>query len=207
MKQLFVILISFTLFKVSAQINETAFDGKNWEAPYHLDTPEGWDVERFLIPISFAPAIQYKGVEDIRFTPGWAKVESNEYWSYAFLWFLDGEQNFDSKILENNLAAYYTGLFNINTDESKIDTTKLIPVSVTINSRKAEDVDHKTFDGVVEMNDYITKKPITLNLIIHIKNCEDQNKTFAFFELSPKPYSDDVWLNLNQLWLNFKCAK
>ncbi len=59
------------------------------EAPYHLSIPKDWTIERFLITISFAPQISYKGVEDIRFTPGWGKVDSDEYWTYAFLWYLD----------------------------------------------------------------------------------------------------------------------
>lgn len=206
MKTVFNIIIFFIFFSASAQ-NAPEFDGKKWEAPYYLGTPRGWDVERFLIPISFAPTIPYKGIEDIRFTPGWNKIENNEYWSYAFLWFIDGVQTFDSKTIENHLTAYYTGLFNINTDKNKIDTANLIPVKVSINLKKTDDGDRKTFDGTVKMNDYMTKKPITLNLIAHIKFCDGQNKTFTFFELSPQPFSDNVWSSLNQLWLNFKCSK
>lgn len=183
------------------------FDGHNWKAPYHLDAPKGWGIERFLVPPSFAATIQYKGVEDIRFTPGWSKIESSEYWSYAFLWFLDGTQTFDSTTLEKNLTDYYTGLFDINTDKSKLDTTKMIPVKVSINSKETVNGDLKTFDGMVSMNDYMTKRPISLNVIVHIRACEEQNKTFAFFELSPKPYSDNVWTSLNQLWVNFKCSE
>jgi hypothetical protein len=206
MKNLIILILCLTSLSIYGQ-EKAEFDGHRWEAPYHLPIPKDWTIERFLVPPSFAPTIRYKGVEDIRFTPGWSKIESNEYWSYAFLWFLDDVKTFDSKTLENNLTAYYTGLFNINTDKSKIDTTKLIPVKVSINPKKTENDDHKTFDGVVKMNDYMTKKPISLNLIIHIKSCEEQNKTFAFFELSPKPYSDNVWKNLDQLWLNFRCTK
>jgi hypothetical protein len=206
MKNLIILMLCVTSLSIYGQ-EKTEFDGHKWEAPYYLPIPKDWTFERFLVPPSFASAIQYKGVEDIRFTPGWSKIESNEYWSYAFLWFLDDAKEFDSKTLENNLTAYYIGLFNINTDKSKTDTTKLIQVNVSISSKKAENEDRKTFEGVVKMNDYMTKKPISLNLIIHIKSCEAQNKTFAFFELSPKPYSDNVWNDLNQLWLNFKCIK
>ncbi len=206
MKNLLVLILCFTYLNIYGQ-EKTEFDGHQWEAPYHLPIPKDWTVERFLVPPSFAPSIQYKGVEDIRFTPGWSKIESNEYWSYAFLWFLDAVKTFDSKTLEKNLTAYYTGLFNINTDKSKIDATKLIQVKVSINLKKAEKEDNNTFKGVVRMNDYMTKKPISLNVIIHIRSCKEQNKTFAFFELSPKPYSNIVWNGLNELWLNFKCTK
>lgn len=206
MKNLIVLLLCLICFKIFGQ-GTPIFDGHQWEAPYHLPIPEEWTIERFLVPPSFAPTIKFKGVEDIRFTPSWSKIESREYWTYAFLWFLDDVNTFDSKTLEKNLTEYYTGLFNINTDKSKIDTSKLIQVNVSINSKKTVNEDNKTFEGIIKMNDYMTKKPISLNLIIHIKFCADQNKTFAFFELSPKPFNDIVWNNLNQLWLNFKCTK
>ena len=178
MKKLLLLILFFISLNIYGQ-EKTEFDGHQWVAPYYLPVPKGWTVERFPVPPSFAITIPYKGVEDIRFTPGWGKIESNEYWSYAFLWFLDDIREFDSKTLENNLTAYYTGLFNINTSKSNIYTTKLILVQVTINSKKAEKEDDKTFEGIVKMNDYMTKKPITLNLIIHIKSCEEQNKSFV----------------------------
>ena len=207
MKNILFVVVLFLFLKSSGQNANEEFDGKKWNAPYVLDTLKGWDVERFLIPIAFAPSISYKGVEDIRFTPGWGKIETNEYWSYAFLWYLDSTQKFDPKIIEKNLVAYYTGLININIDKSKITADKLVPVKVSIKTRKAEKGDLKTFEGIVNMSDYMTQKPISLNLLIHIKSCKGQNKTFVFHELSPKPFNDNVWNALNQLWLNFKCSK
>jgi hypothetical protein len=207
MKNVLVIITCFLFFDAYGQDNKENFDGKKWEAPYTLDVPKGWDVERFLIPIQFAPTISYKGVEDIRFTPGWGKKENDEYWSYAFLWYLDGSPEFDAKIIEKNLVAYYTGLFNINTDKSKIDTIRLAPVTAAIESKPPANGDLKAFQGRVTMNDYMTKKPITVNLVIHVKNCKEQNKTFVFYEVSPKPYSDNVWNSLHQLWINFRCTK
>jgi hypothetical protein len=207
MKNILIIVTCFLFFQSSGQAVQSNFDGKKWEAPYTLDAPKDWDVERFLIPIGFAPTITYKGVEDIRFTPGWGKKETKEYWSYAFLWYLDGTPTFDSKTLEKNLIAYYTGLFNINTDKSKIDTSKLIPVTASIEKGASEEGDLNTFQGKVNMNDYMTKKPISINLRIHIKSCAGQNKTFVFYEISPQPYTDNVWKRLHQLWDNFKCTK
>jgi len=182
------------------------FDGKKWEAPYVLDTIKGWDVERFLIPISFAPSIPYKGIEDLRFTPGWAKKTTNEYWSYAFLWYLDGTIKLDANAIENNLKAYYSGLIKVNSDSSKI-ADKLFPVTSSIRSRTMEKEDLKTFEGSVTILDYMSKLPITLNVVIHIRNCAGKDKTFIFHEISPMPFTDDVWKKLHQLWVSFKCNK
>jgi hypothetical protein len=206
MKNILLVIALFLFLKSPGQNINEKFDGKKWDAPYVLDTIKGWDVERFLIPIAFAPSISYKGVEDIRFTPGWAKKTTNEYWSYAFLWYLNGSPTFDAKTIENNLKAYYTGLLKVNSDSSKI-ADKLFPVTSSIRSRSTENGDLKTFEGSVYMLDYMSQKPITLNFVIHIRSCEGKDKTFVFHEISPMPYSDDVWKRLHQLWVNFKCNK
>jgi len=206
MKNILFIVATLLFLKSSGQNVNEKFDGKKWEAPYVLDTIKGWDVERFLIPISFAPAIPYKGVEDIRFTPGWAKKTTNEYWSYAFLWYLDGKVALDAKTIENNLKAYYSGLIKVNSDSAKI-ADKLFPVTSSIRARTTEKEDLKTFEGSVTMLDYMSKQAITLNVVIHVRICAGKDKTFVFHELSPMPYSDDVWKRLHQLWINFKCNK
>ena len=206
MKNILFVVVLFIFFESFGQNPNEEFDGKKWEAPYVLDTIKGWDVERFLIPISFAPSIPYKGIEDIRFTPGWAKKTTNEYWSYAFLWYLDGTVTLDERTIENNLKAYYTGLIKVNSDSSKI-ADKLFPVTSSIKSRTAEKKDLKTFEGSVTMLDYMSKQPVTLNVVIHVRSCAGKDKTFVFHEISPMPYSDEVWKRLHQLWVNFKCEK
>jgi hypothetical protein len=206
MKNILCVVVLFLFLKSSGQNAKEEFDGKKWEAPYMLDTLKGWDVERFLIPISFAPSIPYKGVEDIRFTPGWAKKTTDEYWSYAFLWYVDGTPTFDANTIENNLKAYYSGLIKVNTDPAKI-ADKLFPVTSSIKPRSTGKGDLKTFEGSVTMLDYMSQQPITLNFVIHIRSCEGKDKTFAFHEISPRPYSEDVWKRLHQLWVNFKCDK
>ena len=183
------------------------FDSKNWEAPYTLNFPEGWYVERFLIPIGFAPEIPYQGVEDIRFAPGWSKVKSDGYWTYAFLWYLNDRPKTNAKIVEKNLNAYYTGLIAGRINSGKIPPDQSVSVKTAFNKVKTDKGDLKTFRGTIYMLDYMDQKPITLNCIVHLKTCSGQNKTFIFFELSPKPYSDDIWQSLNQLWTDFRCGK
>jgi hypothetical protein len=75
----FIMLLSCQQNKKSKAVNNTP--GASYTLPY----PQGWDTELFSIPIQFAPQIAYKGVEDIRFAPGWAKAGSDEYWAYCFL--------------------------------------------------------------------------------------------------------------------------
>jgi len=79
MENLIILLLCFISFSTFGQSPKVEFNGNKWNAPYNLNIPEGWDVERFLIPIEFAPQIPYEGIEDIRFTPGWGNVNSKEY--------------------------------------------------------------------------------------------------------------------------------
>jgi hypothetical protein len=194
-----LVLISYTLY------GQENFDGHNWQAPYTLAIPTDWSIERFLIPISFAPEIPYKGVEDIRFTPGWGNVKSEEYWSYAFLWYLDGAVTMNPKTIEDNLKHYYTGLVKVNGAE--IPKEKLIPVVTSFKEVKKEKDDLKTFQGTITMTDYMEQKPITLNARVHVRSCPGENKTFVFYKLSPQAPSHKVWLSMDQLWLSFNCKK
>jgi len=200
-----ILLLSLFSVAIYGQETKPEFDGHKWEAPYVLSIPKDWTIERFLIPISFAPQIPYKGVEDIRFTPGWSNVKSDDYWTYAFLWYLEGEIETDPKIIESNLKAYYTGLIAVN--GRNIPSEKLIPVVTTFKETLTTKGDLKTYTGTIEMLDYMTQKSITLNCIVHLKPCPEEKRTLLFYELSPKPLSHDVWSSLNQLWLDFKCRK
>ncbi|MBA4850644.1 hypothetical protein [Emticicia sp. BO119] len=196
----FILLAIFTLDLYGQQ---SKFDEHNWKAPYELPSPKGWAIERFIIPISFAPQIPYKGVEDIRFTPGWGKATSDEYWSYAFLWYLDGEVNMSATTLNNNLKAYYTGLVKTNGR----NILKISPVVTSFKEIKKDNGDIQTYVGSIQMTDYMSQMPITLNCKAHIKSCSDKHKTFVFYELSPKPLSHKVWISLDKLWFDFKCNK
>ena len=207
MKFFLIALFYLASLSTYAQTPKDEFDGHKWVAPYTLSFPTGWDVERFLIPISFAPEIKYKGVEDIRFAPGWGNIKSDDYWTYAFLWYLDNRPKTSARIVENNLKAYYTGLVGTNIEPRKIPANKLVDVKTHFKKVKTEKGDLKTFRGTIYMLDYMQQKPITLNCIVHLKICSGKNKTYIFYEISPKPYSDKIWLRLHQLWTDFICDK
>lgn len=198
---LFFLLLTISFITYGQEV-KTEFDGHKWEAPYLLPTPKEWTVERFLIPISFAPQIAYTGIEDIRFTPGWSKTKSEEYWSYAFLWYLDGTVTTDTATIEKNLNAYYTGLVAVN--GKNIPAEKVITVTTSFKTAANEP---GSYTGTVTMTDYMQQTPITLNCKVHLRSCAGENKTFIFYELSPQPLSHKVWTSLDNLWFDFKCKR
>lgn len=198
-------ILLLTSANVHAQTTESEFDPEKYVPGYTLSTPEGWGIERFAIPIGFAPAINYKGVEDIRFAPGWADPKSTEYWSYAFLWYLEGNVEVNAQITQKNLTDYYAGLVGRNIEPRKIPKEKQVPVKVTITETKAVEGDLKTFSGTVDMLDYMQQKPMTLNVMVHVRSCPGKNNTFVFYQLSPQPLADNVWRDLQKLWTSFDC--
>jgi len=205
MKNILLMILCLSFLCTCGQNTKNEFDGPAWKAPYYLSL-EGWSIERFLIPIDFAPKIAYTGVEDLRFTLGWGNAESDEYWTYAYLWFLDGKPKTNSEIIQNNLIMYYDGLVGRNIEKRGIPSEKIIPTKASINKIKTQVGDLNTFSGKIEMLDYMQQKPIILNCIIHEKSCANQNKTFVFFEISPKPFTHNVWKRLNKLWTDFHCS-
>ncbi len=202
------ILLASLLFCATAYGQETTgeFDGHTWQAPYSFPTPKNWGVERFLVPPSFAPSISYKGVEDIRFAPGWAKSGSDEYWSYAFLWYLEGKPVVTEASLEKDLKTYYTGLIEANSDSARLAAGKSISVTTKFKSNHSSGA-QPSFTGTVTMMDYLSGKPITLHCRVRTRSCHEPGKEFVYFELSPQPYTHSVWKSLDQLWQDFDCEK
>ena len=190
-----------------AQGTAAEFDAEKYDPSYTLTAPQGWGIERFAIPIEFAPSIPYKGVEDVRFAPGWSDPKSTEYWAYAFLWNLEGNPEITPQATERNLTAYYTGLIGRNIERRKIPKEKLVPVKVTLKKTNAEQGDLQTYSGTIDMLDYMEQKPITLNCSVHVKSCPGKNNTFVFYQISPQPLTSSVWKDLQKLWTSFECNK
>jgi len=82
-----------------------------------------------------------------------------------------------------------------------------MPVITSFKKAPTAKGDLETYTGTIEMMDYLQRKPITLNCIVHLASCKEENKSILFYELSPKPFTHNNWVNLNQLWLDFKCKK
>ncbi|MDO9376265.1 MAG: hypothetical protein Q7T76_17710 [Ferruginibacter sp.] len=207
MKKLLTLLICLMALTTWAQTPTAEFDGHKWEAPYELSIPKAWTIERFLIPIVFAREIPYTGVEDIRFAPGWADATSEQYWTYAFLWYLDGAASTNVSTLEKQLQAYYTGLLKINTDSVKLSTLNLPPAKVVFQEITSAEGDLQTFSGTIDMIDYMQLKPLKLHCLVHLKSCPGEKKTFIFYQLSPKSLAHGNWDTLKELWTSFKCKK
>jgi hypothetical protein len=201
----FVCSLAFVSCQTKAKQPKVHFDAETFVPPYKLIVPENWITERFGIPIEFAPSIPYAGIEDVRFAQGWDNSSSEEYWTYSYLWYLDGKIEFDAKTIEKNLEAYYTGLVGRNIERRKIPKEKLFPVKANFSIVKAHEGDLNTFSGTVHMVDYMAQEPITLNILVHVKDCPGKENTFVFYEVSPQDAAHPIWQILHGMWRAFEC--
>ncbi|HSZ87143.1 MAG TPA: hypothetical protein VK787_14015 [Puia sp.] len=183
------------------------FDANFYEPVYNLPAPDGWGVERFSFPIEFAQQIPYKGIEDVRFAPGWGDNTSEEYWAYCFLWWLNPDAKIDAASLQEDFKEYYSGLIARNIEPRKIPKEKLFPTVATIKKIKTMDGDVETFSGTINMLDYMKQQPMVLNAVIHKTICASQNHITLFVEVSPQPATHAVWQKMNAIFAEFKCSK
>ncbi|MBD2705670.1 hypothetical protein IC229_33995 [Spirosoma sp. BT702] len=207
MKSLLVTIITLICLTVHGQALPNKFDIHTWKPPYTLRIPDKWTTERFPIPIDFAPQISYKGIEDLRFAPGWAKQSSPDYWSYAFLWWLEGRPQINAASLQKDLTAYYSGLVGRNIVDRHIMVRKETPTNVSIRKLPKSASGDDMYEGTITMLDYMAQKPITLNCVIHVTSCRKYDRTGVLFELSPKPTEHANWQKLHSVQSSFVCSK
>jgi hypothetical protein len=170
--------------------------------------PEGWRIERTSFPPPFAPQVKLHGIEEIRFPPGWGVAGSEDYWSVAYLLWLDTGQPINESTLQDMLKSYYDGLVKTGGGPvpHNIPKEKMIDTKVVVQKIKPEADDIETWSGTVHMLDYMAMKPMTLNLKVHTKQCGDKDHFPLFFELSPKPFADVLWIDLEKMKKNFTCG-
>ncbi len=160
-----------------------------------LAQPAGWRSERIGFPLPFAPTLPFRGVVDLRFSKGMFDAASAELWSYAFVWWLEGEVQVDAATLNASVQTYYQGL-----------TKNQGPVSASLVGDNDVTAKPVQFSGTVQLFDaLVTQKPMKLNAKVATIACAAQRRTAVFFEISPQPGGNPVWSQLDALRKDFAC--
>ncbi len=166
------------------------------QLPFRWETPAGWRTETIPFPLDFAPELAHKGFEELRFAPGMFKPEAEDFWSYAFVWWLDSHEPFDAAKLNRELPAYFKGLcMSVGKAKFAMDPARF---KARINSVK------EGFEGEVDLYDaFKTGQPITLHVKIRIQDCGSHRALLC--GLSPKPFGAGPWSSLDPLIGAFGC--
>lgn len=159
-----------------------------------------WVRESFQFPLSFAPEIDFQGVEVALFPKGWGKIESPAFWSYAFVWEIDADSLIAKTQLETSLQNYFEGLLGLDflrKNDPSIQNTnaQLVKKTASVNSIK--------YEGRIETFDNrIAKRPMTLNVTIEQHYYQESSKAILLFKFSPKQFDHSIWIKLAEVILS-----
>lgn len=159
-----------------------------------IATPDfTWGKELIKFPIHFAKEINYSGIEELQFPKGWSDEESDDYWSYVFVWKIDGDKKISSEQLVTDLQYYFDGLMKVNnrTPDDRFSKTKVF-------LRESKD----GYIGEVQtIDNFFTKQSMTLYVTIEQSLCKKTGQNNILFRLSPKNMEHSIWGKLNMLSL------
>jgi hypothetical protein len=179
--------------------------------PYSFAAPEGWRKERMEFPLGFARDLEYKGHEDLRFAPGMFKPEQADYFSYAFVMWIDGKMSFEPGSLEKDLLKYYKGLCASVARSRKLDLDlSKIAVQVTKQDKKGKlgGEDAELLQARIDWYDpFVTGKPMTLHLELWGRSADARKRSCLFALASPKDKSAPLWDALRKIQADFSCPK
>ena len=131
--------------------------------PASWPVPAGWRAETIAFPLDFAPTLAHRGVEVIRFAPGFFDPKSAGYWSYAFAWRLDDAAQLDATALSAELTTYFRGLVTAVDDKHRIPS--LDPIVVRVSSKLV--IDATVIDA------FTTAQPVRLMGTAQRHGCGD----------------------------------
>jgi hypothetical protein len=176
-------------------------------APFAWPVPAGWKSETIPFPLGFAPALPYTGVEELRFAPGMFTAGSDEFWTYAFVWWLHGDVALDAATLNSNLAAYYAGLSTAVEQRENFDPQDAAAVAA-LAPAPSDEAGAARWVGTVSAYDaFVTHARVALNLEVRVFRCAAQDRTVALFTVSPQPAGHAIWKQLAALRKSFRCTQ
>jgi hypothetical protein len=196
-RRVFAIGAALALVGLSAMTEEGA------PAPFSLPTPEGWRTETIPFPLGFAPELDYTGLEELRFAPGMFTVGAEDYWTYAFVWWVPLENNPGIERLQTDLETYFFGLTRVVARGNGFD-----PGNPTYEA-KLNAIDESRPDRlrgrVLTFDAFAARKPVELKLRVENLPCEEQGRRALIFLLSPQAEGHEVWTRLESIKDGFRC--
>jgi hypothetical protein len=164
--------------------------------PFKWTTLAGWRTETIPFPLDFAPSLKHRGLEELRFSPGMFKPDAPDFWSYAFVWWLEEEPAPVASTLERELPIYFRGLSEaVAKDKYKFDAARF-------KARFRQEAE--SIVGQIDSYDaFKTGKPITLNARFKALQCG--KNTALVVALSPADLKAAIWSELNALTAKVAC--
>ena len=170
---------------------------------YLLKEPAGWEFERFDLPPVFAPGFPFKGIEELRFSPGMFKKDSVDYFTYAFVAQLDNTVAVSQDDIQNYLLLYYKGLCSSTAKDRKL-TVDITKITVSIARNKTVAANEMIYHGQAGVfGVFADGAPVQLNTQIKVFNNAEAKKTYLLFLVSPQKRDHVLWKKLYGIQKDF----
>jgi hypothetical protein len=161
------------------------------EKPSMLTAPANWHFEQFALPPTFAPGIPYKGLEELRFSPGMFKKDSADYFTYVFVARLDNTPGIVQSDIKSYLLTYFKGLCFETAKNRKLSPVDTSAIRVSIRKMSVEE---RLYDiQLYVFGVFADGAPITLNMEAKAMSDVSGHKTYLLFIVSPQPKTAAVW--------------
>jgi len=172
-----------------------AVKGQDTKAEF-LKEPSAWEFERFPLPPTFSSNFPYKGVEELRFSPGMFKKDAPDYFSYAFVAQLDNTSSISQQKIKEYLLLYFKGLCASTAKQRNLSIdTSLVKVSIEKKTKTSADA--VIYNAVIAIfGVFADGAPVTLNAEIKVLNDLKAKKTYLLFITSPRKRTDSIWQQL-----------
>jgi hypothetical protein len=173
-----------------------------------------WKGERITLPPSFAPDMELKGIEVIRFAPGMFDARSDSFFSYAFVFSVAADQKLSQEVIQKETLTYYRGLSK-NVLKSKgveVDASKFtfaLEKAKAVKEAPESVVKPETFTQYSGKLDWVepfaTAKAQTLHFEIQAWGDSDTGRNYLFVCTSPRSpgETDPVWKTLREIRRSF----
>lgn len=171
--------------------------------PFFLPLPEGWHSETLAFPLGFAPDLPYRGLEELRFAPGMFDISTTEFWTYAFVWWINEDASVAPADLAASLKIYFAGLSTQVANQRGIDLTRaqyeveLLGVESSTGSDMVGQA--TTFDA------FVTGKNLVLYVRARVVPCPDTGMVAVIFDISPRSFTDESRTVLKSVVEGFSC--
>ena len=169
----------------------------------------GWQREAFVLPPPFAPKLGVTGFEEVRLAPGFARPGANDFWSYAFVWFVEGQLPLDGAALTQLLETYYRGLCQEGGDPRFVFKPELVRVDLARVSEPAtapDEGEQHELQGTVDTLDCLfTGKPLTLHVRLQVQDCPQTQRRALLVRGSPQKDGNPIWRELDQRQAELIC--
>lgn len=171
------------------------------EIPFAMPVPDGWRTETLFFPLEFAPDLPYSGLEELRFAPGMFQEGAEDFWSYAFVWWVGSEEPTGEAALAAHLESYFRGL------STAVGETREVDVSGARFAAEIHPAESGGFAGTAETFDpFTTHDQIVLRLRGWVRPCPSHGRQAVLFELSPQQYGHPIWTELDSIGRGFRCT-